>query len=137
MGEDRRCSTAIVIPVTAPAVTRLASAGPPSAIHHRGKSGSGERFASAGPCSWGQAKPVKATQQARSLKNGHAVTVFSSSQDGTFEVELPAGPYLIEQSVDQMGKEQRGFLVPAQVVVPKNDFVGMSLLYDNGMRLPC
>jgi hypothetical protein len=127
---------AIVIPVGAPAVvTRLARASAPPAIHQRGKSGIWGTVGFGGPCGPGQ--PVKATQHARSQKDGHVETEFTSAQDGTFEVELPAGGYLIEQSLDEVRKAQHGNLQPEWVVVPENKFVEVSLWYDNGMRLPC
>lgn len=76
-------------------------------------------------------RPLVATQRVVRAADGQAVEEFSSDEDGSFEVGLEPGAYVIEPLPNQgfVGRMQ-----PTDVVVPESGFARVRLFYDTGIQ---
>jgi hypothetical protein len=76
-------------------------------------------------------RPLSARQRVVRAADGQLVKEFQSDEDGSFEVDLEPGDYVIE-AVPNQGFVGR--LEPADVLVPDSGFATVRLFYDTGIR---
>ncbi|HYZ18135.1 MAG TPA: hypothetical protein VE615_01200 [Gaiellaceae bacterium] len=75
-------------------------------------------------------RPLSARQRVVRTADSQLVKEFQSGEDGSFEVDLDPGAYVIE-AVPNQGFVGR--LEPADVVVPDSGFATVRLFYDTGI----
>ena len=75
-------------------------------------------------------EPVAANQRVVRANDEKLVKEFRSESDGSFQVELPPGEYIIEPGPDP--DKEVGFGKPVLVEVPQAGFTEVTIVYENG-----